>query len=259
MKVSIITVCFNSSACIEDAILSVVRQSYKKIEYIIIDGKSTDGTLDVINKYRNVISKVISEKDKGIYDAINTGIRIATGDIIYFLNSDDTFYDENVVSEVVCEFNPDVDLIIGRVDLLDVPCDILPYLKQPQIKRKKDLLSQGIYHQAVFSKRSLFEKLGLFNTNYKVYADHDWFLSAFSNKGIKIKFIDRPIANYYFQGFSFQNRDKLRKEKTHIIYKHFSLPIFIFYIIRYIVLKDLKSKFKILKKNLVRRGRNQSA
>jgi len=89
MKVSVITVCYNAVDCIENAIKSVLSQTYKNIEYIIIDGMSTDGTFDIINNYRDKISTFISEKDNGIYDAMNKGIGIAAGDVIYFLNSDD--------------------------------------------------------------------------------------------------------------------------------------------------------------------------
>ena len=104
MKVSVITVCYNTAECIENAITSVLSQTYKDIEYIIIDGRSTDGTLDIINNYRESISTLVSEKDNGIYDAMNKGIGIATGEVIYFLNSDDVLFDEDVIGDIVTEF-----------------------------------------------------------------------------------------------------------------------------------------------------------
>ena len=100
-KISIITVCYNSAKTIEDTIQSVVNQTYDNIEYIVIDGVSTDNTLEIINKYKNQITTIICEKDKGIYDAINKGIDLATGDIIANLNSDDFYIDNNVIADVV--------------------------------------------------------------------------------------------------------------------------------------------------------------
>ena len=101
MKVSIITVCYNSSATLEKTIFSVADQTYKNIEYIIVDGKSNDKTLQIIQKHQNFVSKWISESDRGLYDAMNKGISLATGDIIGILNSDDTFHSNRVIEEVV--------------------------------------------------------------------------------------------------------------------------------------------------------------
>lgn len=104
MKVSIITVCYNSEEYIEEAVKSVLFQTYQNIEYIIIDGKSTDGKLNIINKYKDRISKIMSEKDEGIYDAMNKGAQVATGDIIYFLNSDDRLIDKDVIMDAAKKF-----------------------------------------------------------------------------------------------------------------------------------------------------------
>src|SRR6056297_712631 len=118
-KVSIITVSLNSKHTIVDTIESVLNQSYDDIEYIIVDGGSSDGTADIINAYRNKISKFISEKDEGIYDALNKGIKLASGDIIGILNSDDFFYANDVVEQVVKEFmENDVDAVYGDVQFV---------------------------------------------------------------------------------------------------------------------------------------------
>src|ERR1700733_2398323 len=100
MKITIITVCYNACHCIEKTIKSVINQTYPNIEYIIIDGASTDGTLEVINKYKNHVQKLISEKDNGIYDAMNKGVRHCSGEIIYFLNADDRLYSPDTVKDV---------------------------------------------------------------------------------------------------------------------------------------------------------------
>lgn len=105
MKVSIITVCYNSQATIENTIKSVISQTHSDIEYIIVDGKSGDNTLEIVNKYQDKIAKVISEPDQGIYDAMNKGIKVATGDIVGILNSDDYYVDSEVVSHIVKAFD----------------------------------------------------------------------------------------------------------------------------------------------------------
>lgn len=110
MIVTIITVCYNREATIEKAIKSVLNQTHKDIEYIIIDGNSTDGTKEIIESYRDRISTYISEPDKGMYDAINKGLKLATGDAIGFMHSDDEFYDDTVVASVVQRFDSDVNI-----------------------------------------------------------------------------------------------------------------------------------------------------
>ena len=119
MKVSIITVSLNSEKTIEKTINSVISQDHKNIEYIIIDGGSKDNTLEIVNKYKSSITKIISEKDKGIYDGINKGIQIATGDIISLIHSNDIFVDTNVISKIVNIFksNTDFDIILANLAL----------------------------------------------------------------------------------------------------------------------------------------------
>ncbi|HRP58868.1 MAG TPA: glycosyltransferase family 2 protein, partial [Vicingus sp.] len=136
-KVSIITVCYNSEKTIEDTIKSVANQSYPNIEYIVIDGGSTDNTLAIIDKYKDKISTVISEKDHGIYDAINKGIKLATGDIIANLNSDDFYIDSDVITDVVATFeNEKTDTLYADlyyVDAVDTN-KIIRYWKSKQYK-----------------------------------------------------------------------------------------------------------------------------
>lgn len=120
MKVSIITVVWNNADTIKDAIESVLNQTYKNIEYIIVDGGSTDGTIEIIQSYGNKISKFISEKDEGIYDAMNKGIKLATGDIVGILNSDDFYKSNDVIETVVREFiSKDIDCLYGDLEYVD--------------------------------------------------------------------------------------------------------------------------------------------
>ena len=127
MKLSIITICFNSFSTIEATIKSVLSQNYDNLEYIIIDGNSTDNTLEIIHKYRNRISKIISEKDNGIYDAMNKGVCLASGDVIGILNSDDFYEDNNVLQDVMTCFETDPELSILYGDLV--------YVKNNNIKK----------------------------------------------------------------------------------------------------------------------------
>ena len=117
MKISVITVCLNCEKTIEDTISSVINQDYNDIEYIIIDGKSEDNTVNILKKYEHKIFKVISEKDHGIYDGINKGIQLASGEIISLIHGNDVFSDSNVLSRVALNFkkNNDIDLLIGDI------------------------------------------------------------------------------------------------------------------------------------------------
>ncbi len=253
MKVSIITVCYNAQAFIENAIKSVVSQTYDNIEYIIVDGNSTDGTMDIVNRYKAKIAKVVSEKDNGIYDAMNKGVKMSSGDIIYFLGADDTLYDNNVIFDIAVEFNKDldIDLIYGKVmyrkvDGTGVPESNLPHNKNYQVKNKNDLMYNGICHQAIFAKKCLFERAGYFNTRYKICADFNWLVSVFGYQGLGVTYIDRYIANYSDQGFSAEScqSQKLERERACIIYHSYPFWLFVFYVFRYVFIRSINKKIR---------------
>jgi glycosyltransferase involved in cell wall biosynthesis len=243
LKISIVTVCYNAEKTIENTIKSVISQTYKFIECIIIDGNSTDGTLNIIKRYKDNVDFFISEKDNGIYDAMNKGIKKASGDIIYFLNSDDRLYDHKVIEDIVKQFKGEkgLDIVYGKVQGENFPPNVKRSYDRScvfEFKSKRDLLKTVICHQRVFSKKELFQKIGLFNTRYKIYADYDWFLRNF-NKGVKIKFFDRFVAYYNCQGLSFQEVKSVSLEKIGIIFKNCSLIDFLFYLI-YATLRSIK-------------------
>lgn len=230
LKISIITVCYNAESCIEKAIQSVIGQTYKNFEYIVIDGQSTDQTLAIVNKYKGNISKIISEKDSGVFDAMNKGVNHSTGDIIYFLNSDDYFYDSNILEKIGQEFlkSPSTDILNGKV-VVDVNTknhDISAFVAP--CKTKKDLLAHGLCHQRVFAKRHLFEKYGLFNTEYKICADFDWLTKVF-NSPVEINFVDYFIAHFYPYGFSHKEGNGRIKETLTIVFKNASLIEFLYF------------------------------
>ena len=176
MKISIITVVRNNKQTIKDAIDSVINQSYKNIEYIIIDGASTDGTIEVIKEYKNKITKFISEKDDGLYDAMNKGIRLATGDIVGILNSDDFYKDNFVIEKIMNIFKKGsidsmfADLIYVRAENLD---KTIRYFDSSKFKPSRFAYGFMPAHPTFFVKREVYEKYGLFRTDLKISADFD--------------------------------------------------------------------------------------
>lgn len=176
MKISIITVVYNNANVIKSAIDSVLSQTYPKIEYIIVDGKSTDGTVDIVNSYGDRISKFISEKDNGIYDAMNKGIALATGDIIGILNSDDFYIDEHVIAKVAKEFEEkNVDSIYA--DLVYVAANNLQktvrYYDSSYFAPERFAYGWMPAHPTFFVKRWVYEQYDVFRTDLKIGADFD--------------------------------------------------------------------------------------
>ncbi len=175
MKISIITVCYNSDKTIEKTILSVLSQTYNNIEYIVIDGKSTDNTLCIIDKYKNRIDYFISENDSGIYDAINKGITRATGEIIGILNSDDVFFDDLVISRIANFFNENktYDSIIGDIVFQNDSNEIIR--KYSSINWSPSRFAWGYMppHPSFYCKKDIYTKYGLYNTNFKIAADYE--------------------------------------------------------------------------------------
>lgn len=212
--VSIITVCLNSEKTIEQTINSVLGQSYKEIEYIIVDGKSTDGTLEIINNYKTQIAKIVSEPDDGLYYAMNKGISMATGDIIGIINSDD-WYEKDIVQEVVRKFQEEnAELLYGKTNLIDknqifavqIPCEL------------EKLHFQCVFmHASVFVKKEIYEKYGGFNTKYCTAADCDFLLRLYVNN-VRFINLNRIVANYRIDGLSFQRKDLSFKEFMEIKY-----------------------------------------
>ena len=194
MKVSIITASYNSAATILDTIVSVQKQSYKNIEHIIVDGASKDDTLEVI-KSAGHKGPLISEPDKGIYDAMNKGIKAATGDIVGILNSDDHFYDEDVIATVVKAFEEQqVDATVGDVIFINKGNTAKIVRRYSAVKWRLSKFVWGYMppHPSFFVKRHLFEELGFYKTDYKIGADFELLVRyLFVNK---IKWTYLPVV-----------------------------------------------------------------
>lgn len=192
MKISIITVTFNSESTLEQTIQSVVNQSYSNIEYIIVDGKSNDGTLKIIEKYKSNIHTLLSEKDKGLYDALNKGIALASGDVIGFLHSDDFYVDEEVIQKYVDVF-------------LKTKCDAvysdLYYVDKNNTDKIIRKWKSGLYHRNAFMngwmpphptffvKKEMYQKFGAFNLDFKSAADYELMLRFIHKHQIKLVYL----------------------------------------------------------------------
>jgi glycosyltransferase involved in cell wall biosynthesis len=181
LKISIITVCYNSEKTIERTIKSVLAQKYYNIEYIIIDGGSKDSTIQIIEKYRSSIHQFISEKDHGIYDAINKGITISTGDIVGILNSDDIFSNDNIIDCIVNIFNqkPQLDSIIGDIAFINTNEKIVRVYSSKNWTPNKFVYGFMPPHPSFYCKRDLFYKYGLYKIDYKIAADYELLIRFF--------------------------------------------------------------------------------
>ncbi len=197
MKVSIITVSYNSAETIEDTIRSVASQAYPDIEYIIVDGKSSDATLDIVARYKDNISKVISEKDHGIYDAMNKGVKLATGDIIGILNSDDFYADDMVITDIVNMFQAEnceglyADLVyVDRDDTTKVTRT----WNSGQYTKGKFLKGWMPPHPTFFVLKKVYDEHGLYNTEFRSAADYEIMLRFVHRFGIKLSYLPRVIT-----------------------------------------------------------------
>jgi len=213
MKLSVITIVLNDQQNIEKTILSVINQTID-LEYIIIDGGSTDGTLDVIERYKDSIDVLVSEKDGGIVDAFNKGLQFASGDIVGIVNSGD-FLENNALELVVNSFESDIDIVYGNVQYWDQ--DKKEYIYKADHSLLPKFMS--INHPAVFVKKKIYNQYGLFDNTYKVAMDYDLMLRFYS-KGITFKYIDSVLSNMALGGVSDVNWQLAYRESFDIRKKY---------------------------------------
>lgn len=218
MKITVITVCLNSAETIEKTVQSVAAQEYPGLEYIVVDGGSTDGTLDILKKYDSVIDKLVSEPDKGIFDAMNKGIGMATGDVIAFLNSDD-WYEQDAIKIVEEAFHgSSCDCVCCDNYVVRKYGDTVYYngTQEPVC----NLFFRMIYfHSAIFCKKKFFKKEGNFNLKYKIAADYEWFLRTV-RQGAKIHTVHKPVFTFSYGGISSVNEIACGKEAREIALLH---------------------------------------
>ena len=199
--ISLITATFNSEKVLSSNLKSVKIQSFKNFEHLIIDGKSKDKTLSLAKSFEHV-SKIISEPDKGIYDAINKGIKNSTGEIIGFLNSDDTFYDENSLQYIYNAFDDNIDCVFGDLIYTD---------KKDKVKRvwkgsafKKGAFKKGWMpaHPTFYCRRRVYEKLGQYDDSFKIAGDFELMLRFLEKHNIRSKYIPKTLVNMKVGGAS---------------------------------------------------------
>lgn len=210
-KISVITICYNSVNTIEETIKSVIYQDYPELEYIIIDGGSTDGTCDIIEKYRDKIAYCVSEPDNGISDAFNKGIKAATGDVIGIINSDDMYY-KNAFAEVDAVFteHPDTDVTFGNIILFhDGDRQGVFKIANQDLSCLKYTFE--LYHPTVFVKKSAYLTYGLFNLEYKIAMDYE-LLSKMYYNGAVFRYINKIISAFRHGGISETTRKRLMNE-----------------------------------------------
>ena len=250
MKITLITVCYNSEATIIDTLESVLKQTYKNYEYLVIDGKSKDSTLDIVKSYESKFNKrlkYISEKDKGLYDAMNKGITMATGDIIGIINSDDVLASKDTLEIIAKTFQKEkCDATYSNLEIRDENLKKVVRVFKPKAGNYK----LGWYppHPTLYVKSSVYKKHGLYNQKFKIAADYDFMLRIMKDKNIRMKYIDKVLVYMRSGGVStngLKGYYKSFKESYNVLkLNKIRLPLFVNIIRTFkILFQTLKAKF----------------
>ncbi|NEN25730.1 glycosyltransferase [Cryomorpha ignava] len=261
--ISIITVAYNSAATIGRTLESLRQQTDKSFESIVIDGGSKDATMEIVKSFSDVVSKSISEPDKGIYDAMNKGIALAEGKYVAFLNSDDAYFPDTVASVIAFAEEQNPDIIYGNMQKeRQLGKELFTRIEKPNLQKMPETM--GVFHPATFAKKELFERLGGYDLRFRLAADYHWFLRAYIEKAdfryldkVLVKFSVGGVSNFscesYREGIIIQEElntgyaDKMRvlyekcrrkRIKQQIIAKFVRLPI-----IKRLYLKKLKKRW----------------
>jgi len=213
MKISIITICLNKKNEIKETIESVLSQTYSDIEYILIDGGSTDGSLEIINSYANKIDHVISGPDNGIYSAINKGLKLSTGSVIGLLHAGDLFYDNNVLTLIQKSFKDhESDLIYGHSVVFRKMRDKL-VRKNISPPYKENLMRRGWFpsHQSIYFKANVFDKCGFYHEGFKIAGDYEFLLRVLHVFKLRATMVDVFVVRFHLGGASSENLISLFK------------------------------------------------
>jgi glycosyltransferase involved in cell wall biosynthesis len=249
LKISVITVCFNSAGTIKDTIESISQQDYPKVEHIVVDGGSTDGTIDILRGSRWV-SSWISEPDFGIYDAMNKGLRLATGDVVGFLNADDVYATPTALSQIAQAFsNPEVDACYG--DLVYVTQDdisrVVRYWKSGEYT--KGNFSKGWMppHPTFYARHEVYERFGGFDLNFKIAADVEFLMHVIEAGGIRLKYIPKLLVRMRLGGVTNRSLSNILKQNLEVARaaKKNNIP---FFMIKYALCKSANRLTQFVRK-----------
>lgn len=243
MKISIVTICYNSQNTIEATILSILKQKDEGVEFIIVDGGSDDSTLEIIEQYKSYIDLVISEKDRGISDAFNKGINAATGVMIGFINSDDILWD-GVIKKIRDSYENGVDIIYGDTminDTLNQSCYVRKALPLTNME-----VTLPFVHQSSFVSKEAYMKWGIYSLDYKICMDYDCFAAMYKN-GAKFKYIPEILSEFTYGGTSYSYPWKTMIENIKVSFKHgFSRRRELWWAIKYLVRVTIKRTLSYL-------------
>jgi glycosyltransferase involved in cell wall biosynthesis len=250
LKITVITVCYNSEKTIKTTLDSVANQTFKKIEHLIIDGNSADKTISIVKKYPH-IKKIISEPDKGVYDAMNKGINIATGDVIGFLNSDDFYASNKVLSKVANIFSDNISLNACYADLIYT--DQFNLSKKIRYWKSSKFITRSFSkgwcppHTTFFVRRSVYERFGHFNLNYSIASDVDLMMRFLEVNKITVKYIPELWVNMRTGGITNKNLKNIIKQNKEVLQalKSYNLP---FNWISFFVHKIISRSLQFIKK-----------
>lgn len=205
MKISTITVCFNSATTIASTLHSVAQQKNLDIEHVVIDGDSTDGTVDLVCQHGTHVSTLVSEPDWGIYDAMNKGLRLSCGDVICFLNADDRYAHTNVLANVAEQMEREgLDALLGDVAFFhaDAPDRMIRRYRSARFKPERLGWGWMPAHPALFVRRAVYDRVGLFRTDFKIAGDYDWVVRAFKSGNLRYQYRPEVLVHMQMGGIS---------------------------------------------------------
>jgi len=220
IQLSVITICYNIKEEIERTCQSIVAQTTHDFEWVVIDGGSTDGTLDILNKYKDHIDIFVSEPDKGIYNAMNKGIRLAHGEWLNFMNGGDEFADKSVIADFLAFDGHDADIVYGNCNVLEAN-GFIRLQQYSDISDKTFFCTDCIGHQASFIRRVLFDQYGLYNEKYRIVSDWEkWIIFAENN--CNFQHWDRVVSIYHHYGVSSTMSKRHHSERQEVINAHYT-------------------------------------
>ena len=224
MKITVVTVCRNCEKTIEENLKSVAAQTFDDYEHLIVDGASTDKTIKIVQEFDNPKIKLISEPDNGIYDAMNKGVNNAKGEYIIFLNADDKFADENVLKRAAEKMNTKKDLYYGDLTFFDVEKNTYNTRKQNNVNFVY-ICGGMLFHPTIFAAKKLFDRAGLFDTNYRIVADYEWILRVLTKFGATLEYLGFTTT-IFTQGTGAsttpENKEKHKAERKKVQALYFS-------------------------------------